>query len=106
MRILMLTDSFLPHAGGSREYYYNVYRCLAEFEGTRVTIATKKFRAGKSLIEERHLIPSESFDGLSPFPLGDCTSCPRDLARSCMPHGTCTKKPRRFSTRVTCIRRE
>src|SRR5437763_15748300 len=42
MKILMLTDSFLPHAGGSREYYYNVYRCLAEFEGTRVTIATKK----------------------------------------------------------------
>lgn len=38
----MLTDSFLPHAGGSREYYYNLYRYLAEFEDTRVTIATKK----------------------------------------------------------------
>ena len=42
MKVLMLTDSFLPHAGGSREYYYNLYRHLAEFEGTRVTIATKK----------------------------------------------------------------
>jgi phosphatidylinositol alpha-1,6-mannosyltransferase len=42
MKILMLTDSFLPHAGGSREYYYNLYRHLAEFEDTRVTIATKK----------------------------------------------------------------
>jgi phosphatidylinositol alpha-1,6-mannosyltransferase len=42
MKILMLTDSFLPHAGGSREYYYNLYRYLAEFEDTRVTIATKK----------------------------------------------------------------
>lgn len=42
MKILMLTDSFLPHAGGSREYYYNLYRHLAEFDGTRVTIATKK----------------------------------------------------------------
>lgn len=38
----MLTDSFLPHAGGSREYYYNLYRHLAEFDDTRVTIATKK----------------------------------------------------------------
>jgi phosphatidylinositol alpha-1,6-mannosyltransferase len=42
MKILMLTDSFLPHAGGSREYYYNLYRHLAEFDDTRVTIATKK----------------------------------------------------------------
>jgi phosphatidyl-myo-inositol dimannoside synthase len=42
MNILMLTDSFLPHAGGSREYYYNLYRHLAEFEDTRVAIATKK----------------------------------------------------------------
>lgn len=42
MNILMLTDSFLPHAGGSREYYYNLYRRLAEFEDTSVTIATKK----------------------------------------------------------------
>jgi phosphatidyl-myo-inositol dimannoside synthase len=42
MKILMLTDSFLPHAGGSREYYYNLYSRLAEFEDTRVTIATKK----------------------------------------------------------------
>lgn len=42
MNILMLTDSFLPHAGGSREYYYNLYRHLAEFDDTRVTVATKK----------------------------------------------------------------
>jgi len=42
MKILMLTDSFLPHAGGSREYYYNLYRHFAEFGDTRVTIATKK----------------------------------------------------------------
>jgi phosphatidyl-myo-inositol dimannoside synthase len=42
MKILMLTDSFSPHAGGSREYYYNLYRHLAEIEDTRVTIVTKK----------------------------------------------------------------
>jgi phosphatidylinositol alpha-1,6-mannosyltransferase len=42
MKILLLTDSFLPHAGGSREYYYNLYRHLAEFEDTHVAIATKK----------------------------------------------------------------
>jgi phosphatidylinositol alpha-1,6-mannosyltransferase len=42
MRILVLTDSFLPHAGGSREFYYNLYRHFAEFGVSRVTIATKK----------------------------------------------------------------
>ena len=42
MKILVLTDSFLPHAGGSREYYYNLYRHFPEFGDTQVTIATKK----------------------------------------------------------------
>ena len=43
-RVLFLADSFLPHAGGSREYYFNIYRLLAEAESgnTRVTILTKK----------------------------------------------------------------
>jgi len=41
-KILVLTDYFLPHAGGSREYYYNLYRHFAEFGNTQVTIATKK----------------------------------------------------------------
>jgi phosphatidyl-myo-inositol dimannoside synthase len=41
-KILVLTDSFLPHAGGSREYYYNLYRHFPQFGETQVTIATKK----------------------------------------------------------------
>ena len=38
----MLTDSFMPHAGGSRKYYYNLYRRLPDFGDIHVTIATKK----------------------------------------------------------------
>lgn len=38
----MLTDSFLPHAGGSREYYNNIYRALVELGGSEVVILTKK----------------------------------------------------------------
>ena len=41
-KILMLTDSFMPHAGGSRKYYYNLYRRLPDFGDMQVTIATKK----------------------------------------------------------------
>jgi phosphatidyl-myo-inositol dimannoside synthase len=59
MNILMLTDSFLPHAGGSREYYYNLYRRLAEFADTRVTIATKKVTGWK---EFDRRVSSDSFE--------------------------------------------
>jgi phosphatidylinositol alpha-1,6-mannosyltransferase len=39
MRALLLTDSFLPHAGGSRVYYYQLFRGW----GTdQVTVLTKK----------------------------------------------------------------
>ncbi|HXN53025.1 MAG TPA: glycosyltransferase family 4 protein [Candidatus Acidoferrum sp.] len=42
IRILLLTDSFSPHAGGSREYYYNVFRELVALGGAKVVILTKK----------------------------------------------------------------
>jgi len=41
-RILLISDSFLPHAGGSREYYYNIYRGLVELGDSQVTVLTKK----------------------------------------------------------------
>jgi phosphatidylinositol alpha-1,6-mannosyltransferase len=41
-RILVLTDSFLPHSGGSREYYNNIYRNLVDLGDSEVTILTKK----------------------------------------------------------------
>jgi phosphatidylinositol alpha-1,6-mannosyltransferase len=40
--IVLLTDSFLPHAGGSRVYYFNLYKRLAEQYGDRVTVLTNK----------------------------------------------------------------
>ncbi len=41
-RILLLADSFLPHAGGSREYYHNIYSKLVELGDSQVTLLTKK----------------------------------------------------------------
>ncbi len=41
-RVLVLSDSFLPHAGGSREYYNNIYRGLAGASDSPVVILTKK----------------------------------------------------------------
>ena len=41
-KVLVLTDSFLPHAGGSREYYNNIYLNLTRLGNTQVTLLTKK----------------------------------------------------------------
>jgi phosphatidyl-myo-inositol dimannoside synthase len=41
-RILLLTDAFLPHAGGSREYYHNIYTKLVELGDSQITLLTKK----------------------------------------------------------------
>ena len=43
MHTLLLTDAFLPHAGGSRIYYYNLYSRLVQEHGERVTVLTRKF---------------------------------------------------------------
>lgn len=40
--ILVLTDFFLPHTGGSRVYYYRLYSELVQKYPDRVTILTKK----------------------------------------------------------------
>jgi phosphatidylinositol alpha-1,6-mannosyltransferase len=42
MRLTLITDSFLPHAGGSRYYYYNLFRRMADRHHDRVTVITKK----------------------------------------------------------------
>lgn len=44
LSILVLTDSYLPHAGGSRMYYHTLYKSLAEHFSARITILTKKVR--------------------------------------------------------------
>lgn len=54
----MLTDSFLPHAGGSREFYFNLYRRLPEFGNVRVTIVTKKVPGWKEFDQR---VSSDSF---------------------------------------------
>lgn len=41
-KILVMTDQYLPHAGGSRVYYHNLYSRLAEAYPDRATILTKK----------------------------------------------------------------
>jgi phosphatidylinositol alpha-1,6-mannosyltransferase len=42
MRVLFMTDAFLPHAGGARVYYYNLFREWTRHAGNQVTILTKK----------------------------------------------------------------
>jgi phosphatidyl-myo-inositol dimannoside synthase len=41
MRIALLTDEFLPHAGGSRIYYYNLFKRIS-MAGDEVTVLTSK----------------------------------------------------------------
>ena len=58
MNILLLTDAFLPHMGGSRVYYYNLYKSLLEQYGDRVTILTKKVPGWQPFDErmQRHAV--------------------------------------------------
>ena len=42
MRIAVLTNAFLPHAGGSRLYYYNLFKRMAAI-GDEISILTPKF---------------------------------------------------------------
>lgn len=42
MNLLLLCDRFLPHAGGSRVYYYSLYKHLTAQFDDNVTILTKK----------------------------------------------------------------
>jgi phosphatidylinositol alpha-1,6-mannosyltransferase len=42
MKILLMTDSFLPHAGGSRVYYHNLYRRITTGSSECVVVLTKK----------------------------------------------------------------
>lgn len=43
MRLQLITDTFLPHAGGSRFYYYNLFKRVAE-SGDDVLILTSKVK--------------------------------------------------------------
>jgi phosphatidylinositol alpha-1,6-mannosyltransferase len=42
LRYLLMADSFLPHSGGSRVYYANLYRNVIAQYPDRVTVLTKK----------------------------------------------------------------
>lgn len=42
LRYLLMADSFLPHSGGSRVYYANLYRNVIARYPDRVTVLTKK----------------------------------------------------------------
>jgi phosphatidyl-myo-inositol dimannoside synthase len=53
IRILFISDSFSPHAGGSREYYFNLYSELARLGLATVTIITKKV-PGWSVFDAAH----------------------------------------------------
>lgn len=44
MKILVLTDSYLPHAGGSRVYYHNLYKY---FKANEITVLTKEVQGCK-----------------------------------------------------------
>lgn len=54
--ILFISDSFSPHAGGSREYYFNLYRDLAALGLADVTVLTKKV-PGWAAFDASHVSP-------------------------------------------------
>jgi phosphatidylinositol alpha-1,6-mannosyltransferase len=57
MKILFLTDWFLPHRGGARVYYHNLYNALVDGFGHQVTILTRKL-TGWELFDREHSVKS------------------------------------------------
>ena len=47
LRLLAIVDAYLPHAGGSRVYYHNLYKSLVEQFPVRTTVLTKQAAGGK-----------------------------------------------------------
>ncbi|HWC00682.1 MAG TPA: glycosyltransferase family 4 protein [Bryobacteraceae bacterium] len=52
MKILFTADAYLPHAGGSRVYYHNVYKLLAEEHRDSVTVLTKEVPGWQAFDEQ------------------------------------------------------
>lgn len=66
MRLHLITDTFLPHAGGSRFYYYNLFKRVAE-AGDDVSILTSKvsgWEAFDAREQTAHLRITRSFTPL------------------------------------------
>lgn len=51
MRIALITNEFLPHAGGSRIYYYNLYKRVSTM-GDEITVLTSKVRGWERFDEQ------------------------------------------------------
>lgn len=51
-KIILLIDYFLPHAGGSRNYYYSLYKSLVRQFPDQVTILTKKVPGWKAFDQQ------------------------------------------------------
>ncbi len=47
LKLLAIVDAYLPHAGGSRVYYHNLYKSLVEQFPVRATVLTKQAKGGK-----------------------------------------------------------
>ena len=69
LRIMLITDAYLPHAGGSRVYYHNLFSRLAAI-GHDVTILTSKVSGWQAFDEQaqtphlrirRHFRPLRDF---------------------------------------------
>lgn len=78
MNVLLSTDAFLPHTGGSRVYYYTLYRELVRRYPDRVTILTKKVPGWESfdrlhssdamrIVRRFHPLPSWRYGQLPKF---------------------------------------
>ena len=86
MRLQLITDTFLPHAGGSRFYYYNLFKRVAE-SGDDVLILTPSAvraeamrQAASSFVIKPMRLPPGLFlfgvlpDGMDPLGL-EFTNC-------------------------------
>jgi len=77
--VLFIADSFLPHAGGSRVYYFNLYKRLADKMGLRINVLTKKVVGWKEFDDAQSSENFRIMRRFKPLPTWNYSQLPKGL---------------------------
>src|SRR5436305_6080597 len=81
MNHLLTADSFLPHSGGSRVYYANLYRRLLEQYPDRVTVLTSKVPGWREFDQRESRPEFRIFRKFRPLPSWKYGQMPKAVPR-------------------------
>src|SRR2546425_6608125 len=97
LKLVLLTDRFLPHAGSSRVYYYNLYENLVSQYPDQVTVLTKKVPGWQEFDRRESGVLLKIVRRFHPSAL-EVSSTPQDCLPPCGVHPFFPQKSGRFDS--------